>query len=40
MSDRGTESHGSYWNSRVAEGEEVFVPVVNFDTGFLGEAIP
>jgi hypothetical protein len=29
------ESHGSYWDSRVAEVEEVFSPVVNFDTGFL-----
>jgi len=33
--NRGTESHGSSSDSRVAEVEEVFAPVVNFDTGFL-----
>ena len=29
------ENHGSYWDIRIAEVEEVFAPVVNFDTGFL-----
>ena len=29
------ESHGSDWDSRVVEVGEVFVPAINFDTGFL-----
>ena len=32
---RRVESHGSNWDSRVAEAKEVFAPVVNFDSGFL-----
>ncbi len=35
MSDRGVESHGSCWDSRVGVLEEVFSSVVNFDTGLL-----
>ncbi len=34
MGNRGTESRGSRWDCRVVEGEEVFAPAANFDTGF------